>query len=97
MVGDGDGNGRAWAGKSGISCVEVGDDGAATWSEAGLGEVLAPYAWRARSWQWTAKPGQHTLFVRATDQHGNAQPVEQPWTYQGMGNNMVQRVLVLVE
>jgi len=25
------------------------------------------------------------------------QPFDQPWTYQGMGNNMVQRVDVIVE
>ena len=28
---------------------------------------------------------------------GNVQPVAQNWTHQGMGNNMVQRVRVLVE
>jgi len=90
-------SGRAWAGRLGIAKVEVSGDGAATWSEADLGEGSPPYAWRAWSWRWTATPGRHTLCVRATDQQGNVQPVEQPWNYQGMGNNMVQRVQVLVE
>jgi len=34
--------------------------------------------------------------TRATDAAGNVQPVDQPWNYQGMENNMVQRVDVLV-
>ncbi|PKB84019.1 MAG: sulfite oxidase [SAR202 cluster bacterium Io17-Chloro-G9] len=89
--------GRAWAGRLGISRVEVSGDGALTWADADLGETLSPYAWRAWTCQWTATPGKHTLCVRATDQQGNMQPVEQPWNYQGMGNNMVQRVQVLVE
>ena len=39
----------------------------------------------------------HTLWVRATDTQGNRQPTEQEWNLQGMGNNMVQQVEVLVE
>jgi hypothetical protein len=35
--------------------------------------------------------------VRATDTEGNVQPVEQPWNYKGMGNNMAQRVSAIVE
>jgi hypothetical protein len=35
--------------------------------------------------------------VRATDSQGNVQPVEQPWNHHGMGNNMAQRVEVIVE
>jgi hypothetical protein len=33
---------------------------------------------------------------RATDAAGNVQPLEQPWNYQGMGNNLVQTVPVSV-
>jgi len=36
------------------------------------------------------------LLCRATDQLGQVQPVEQPWNRQGMANNMVQRIPVLV-
>ena len=40
-------------------------------------------------------PGRYELWVRATDATGAVQPVEQ-WNYYGMGNNMVQRVEVIV-
>lgn len=36
------------------------------------------------------------LLCRATDQLGHAQPVHQPWNRQGMANNMVQPIPVLV-
>ena len=89
--------GRAWAGGLGISRVEVSDDGGATWADARLGEQVSRYAWREWSYQWGAEPGKYTLCVRATDSKGNAQPVDQPWNYQGMGNNMIHRVDVIVE
>ncbi len=88
--------GQAWAGRLGVSRVEVSVDGGSTWSEAQLGEQHSPFAWRAWSFPWKAMRGSHTLCVRATDIEGNVQPVTQEWTFQGMGNNMVQRVEVLV-
>ena len=89
--------GRAWAGRLGISRVEVSADGGSGWSDAKL-EARAPeFAWRGWSFEWEASPGRHTLCVRATDTEGNVQPVEQPWNIQGMGNNMAQRVEVIVE
>ena len=88
--------GRAWAGRAGVSRVEVSLDGSLSWSEAQLGEVVSPYAWRAWSFRWNATPGSHVLCVRATDTQGT-QPVSQPWNFQGVGNNMVQRVAVVVE
>jgi len=89
--------GRAWAGRSGVSCVEVSADGGSTWSEAELEKDVSPYAWRAWSFKWQATPGRYTLSVRATDSEGNVQPKDQPWTFQGMGNNMAQHVDVIVE
>ena len=89
--------GRAWAGRLGVSRVEVSVDGGASWSEAELGEEVSPHAWRAWSFGWQAKPGTYALCVRASDSEGNVQPVTQPWNFQGMGNNMAQRVDVLVE
>ena len=35
-------------------------------------------------------------YKRATDATGNRQPTEPPWNYQGMGNNLVQSIPVLV-
>ena len=90
-------SGRAWAGRLGISRVEVSQDDGATWSEAKLEDPLSPYAWRGWSFLWEARPGNYNLCVRATDIEGNTQPVSQPWNSQGLGNNMVHRVEVVVE
>jgi DMSO/TMAO reductase YedYZ molybdopterin-dependent catalytic subunit len=86
--------GRAWSGLAPITRVEVGLDG--QWSDAQLDEPLGDFAWRGWTATWAATPGEHELAFRATDGLGNVQPVEQPWTYQGMGNNHVQRVPVTV-
>ena len=89
--------GRAWAGRLGVSRVEISVDGGSTWSETQLEEHVSKYAWRGWSFAWDAVPGRHTLCVRATDSEENVQPVDQPWNFQGMGNNTVQRVDVVVE
>ena len=89
--------GRAWAGRLSISSVEVSVDGGSTWREAQLSEAISPYAWRAWTFHWEARPGAHTLCVRATDSEGNRQPIDQQWNVGGYGNNGVQRVNVIVE
>jgi len=89
--------GRAWAGRRAVVRVEVSADGGGTWDEARLGDAVSPHAWRAWSYTWQARPGRHTLCARATDADGDVQPVEQPWNFHGMRNNMVQRVPVLVD
>lgn len=89
--------GRVWAGRAGITRVDVSVDGGATWYEAELEASESPYSWTGWRCDWQAGPGTHTLCVRATDGKGNQQPIEPFWTRQGMGNNMVQRVEVLVE
>ena len=89
--------GKAWAGRLGVSRVEVSVDGGSTWSEAQLGEALSPYAWSTWTFLWNAEPGIYTLCVRATDADQNVQPLEQHWNFGGYGNNGVQRVNVIVE
>ena len=89
--------GRAWAGRFGISRVEVSADGGSSWADATLGKQISTFDWRPWSFEWNAVPGWHTLSVRATDTQENVQPIEQFWNAQGMGNNMAQRVRVLVE
>jgi sulfane dehydrogenase subunit SoxC len=88
--------GKAWAGDVSVSRVEVSADGGATWSDAQLGASQSPYAWRSWAFVWNATPGQYVLYVRATDGHGNVQPIVQQWNFGGYGNNGVQRVNVLV-
>lgn len=89
--------GRAWAGRADISRVEVSVDGCASWSDAQVGERVSAYGWRAWSFPWDARPGRHILCARATDTDGNVQPSTARWTQQGVGNNGVQRISVVVE
>jgi len=86
--------GRAWSGEGTVTQVEVGVDG--DWFPAALDAPLGDFAWRAWSFDWEATSGEHELACRATDSTGSLQPDEQPWNYQGMGNNLVQRVPVTV-
>ena len=86
--------GRAWSGAAPVTRVEVGVDG--EWSEADLAEPAGEWAWRAWSYEWDATPGDHVLSCRATDATGDTQPAEQPWNFQGMGNNLTQDVPVTV-
>lgn len=87
--------GRAWSGEGAVTGVEVGIDG--TWLPAHLEKPAGGYAWRKWTLPWVAEPGDHMLSCRATDITGAVQPLEQYWNYQGMGNNVVQRVAVTVE
>ncbi|MGO4230828.1 sulfite oxidase [Arthrobacter sp. YAF34] len=87
--------GRAWSGQGAVVRVDVGIDG--KWAPAHLEHPAAPFAWSAWSIPWVADPGDHELTCRATDSSGAVQPLEQVWNYQGMGNNVVQRIKVSVE
>jgi DMSO/TMAO reductase YedYZ molybdopterin-dependent catalytic subunit len=86
--------GRAWSGDGPIARVEVGVDG--HWTDATLLPPMGEFAWRGWVFDWDATPGEHELACRATDASGAVQPLEQPWNYQGMANNLVQRVAVTV-
>jgi sulfane dehydrogenase subunit SoxC len=89
-------NGRAWAGKLAVSRVEVSTDGGRAWTDANLEKKTTSYGWQAWSFEWRATPGRHDLLARATDEAGSVQPLDQ-WNYYGMGNNMTQRIEVIVE
>ncbi len=88
--------GRAWSGWGRIAGVEVSTDGGDTWSPAALGPQPSPYAWVGWTFEWDATPGEHVLVVRATDEAGHGQPLEQPWNHHGFANNLVQEVRVTV-
>lgn len=89
--------GRAWSGSAEITRVEVSTDGGETWQDADLGPVAGRWAWRSWTFVWTAdSPGATQLCCRATDGAGQVQPTEQAWNRQGMANNMIQRVPVVV-
>ena len=88
--------GRAWSGWGPISRVEVSTDGGESWSDADVGPAVGEYAWSGWSFRWDAVPGEHELMCRATDAPGNTQPTAAEWNYDGVCNNAVQRVRVLV-
>jgi sulfane dehydrogenase subunit SoxC len=89
--------GRAWSGIAPVTHVAFSSDDGATWDDADLGPEPAPHAWRAWSYVWEARPGEHVLCCRATDASGETQPLEASWNVGGYTNNAVQRVPVLVE
>jgi DMSO/TMAO reductase YedYZ molybdopterin-dependent catalytic subunit len=90
--------GRAWSGRGAVRRVEFSADGGRTWADARLGGSLGPSAWTAWSFEWDARPGEHELCVRATDETGESQPLDAAavWNLGGYGVNAVQRVPVRV-
>jgi DMSO/TMAO reductase YedYZ molybdopterin-dependent catalytic subunit len=88
--------GRAWSGGAPVTRVEVSADGGETWADAELGEPVGEFAWCRWEYDWDATPGEHELCCRATDEAGNTQPLAQEWNWDGMCNNAVQRVKVVV-
>ena len=89
--------GRAWSGLAGIAGVDFSADGGRTWARAALEDAPSPYAWSRWTYEWEAtRPGEYELCARAIDVAGNMQPAEQSWNLEGVQNNAVQRVRVVV-
>ena len=88
--------GRAWSGWGAVERVEVSMDGGATWVDAALDDPTGEFAWSAWRFDWEAQPGEYELSCRATDAAGNSQPLAAEWNYDGVCNNGVQRVRVVV-
>ena len=74
--------GRSWSAYGRISRVDVSIDGG-PWHGADLDHRNEPAAWRQWSTSWVAKPGSHTVRVRARDDRGNVQPDSVPFNEQG--------------
>ncbi|MEV0600377.1 molybdopterin-dependent oxidoreductase [Streptomyces sp. NPDC050315] len=64
--------GVAWTQHKGIDRVDVRVDGG-RWQEARLATEGPVDTWRQWLWEWPARPGTHTLEVRATDRTGYTQ------------------------
>ena len=88
--------GRAWSGWGAVERVEVSTDGGATWVDAVLDDPMGEFAWSAWTFDWEAQPGEYELSCRATDAAGNIQPLAADWNHDGVCNNGVQRVRVVV-
>lgn len=89
--------GVAWSGRAQVVRVEVSVDGGETWMEADCtlrGSIYEPCDWE---YTWAVEEeGTYRLAVRATDEHGNRQPLEPDWNALGYGNNAVHRIVVSV-
>lgn len=87
--------GVAWAQTRGIDKVEVKvDDG--PWQEAQLAEQLSEDSWRQWMLPWQARPGQHTLTVRATDGTGAIQTAERSEPIPN-GSSGLHQIVVMVD
>ena len=86
--------GHAWSGHTPVASVAVSFDGGRSWRPADLGPLPDRFAWR----RFTATldrpmPGPIEIIARASDDAGNAQPLDcVPWNPRGYCNNMVHRV-----
>jgi len=90
-------HGVAWAGEARVAKVELSMDEGNTWGTARLLSEDQPYAWRQWQFIWPAKvPGTFTIVCRATDVHGEQQPVSSPWNPGGFLWNGWDRVTVQV-
>jgi DMSO/TMAO reductase YedYZ molybdopterin-dependent catalytic subunit len=90
--------GASWAGESAVEKVEISTDEGSTWQVASLDSDHAKYAWRLWHFEWRPRhPGEYTIFSRATDAEGRAQPMEPRWNPGGYLWNGVDRVHVRVE
>ena len=83
--------GRAWSGAgAAITKVEWSSDD--QWHEAQVHPSKSKYGWHKWTADWQATVGKHTLRCRATDEHGNIQPLTPPWDLAGFGNNAAQHL-----
>jgi hypothetical protein len=90
--------GVAWTGEGKVNIVEVSVDDGQKWEKARLVGEDVPYAWR--QWQFVWQPqqaGTCTILARATDDHGQTQPMMSPWNPGGFLWNGVDRVHVEVK
>jgi DMSO/TMAO reductase YedYZ molybdopterin-dependent catalytic subunit len=80
--------GFAWSPVGRISKVEASLDKGTTWRPVTLREPNIPRAWVRWDFEWDARPGEHVLLTRATDDQNNTQPASVTWNAQGYGYNV---------
>jgi DMSO/TMAO reductase YedYZ molybdopterin-dependent catalytic subunit len=88
-------SGLAWDGGYGIRTVQVSTDGGKTWSSATLGQDLGPYAFRAWSFDVSAKKGKNSVMVNATNNIGQAQTAGLIFNPAGYHNNVIQNLTLV--
>ncbi|MZQ80981.1 molybdopterin-dependent oxidoreductase [Paenibacillus sp. 5J-6] len=89
--------GYAWAGEHSVTKVEISTDGGNLWSEANLLDPDVPYSWRRWSFSWNPQnSGPYTIMSKATNDHGDVQPLKAEWNVKGYQNNSIHAVNVHV-
>lgn len=89
-------SGVAWSGYGEVTRVEI-STRHDHWAEATVARATAPATAQRWSYRWRpSTPGEYTLRVRATDAHGNTQPLRHCSNRLGYGNNAVHTVTVVV-
>ena len=92
-------HGHAWAGDHLVAFVDYSVDFGNTWHSLKVNLPINPLAWH----NWSGKlkfpnPGYYELWVRATDNLGNHQPMVLPgWNPRGYLNNACHRISIRVE
>ncbi len=66
-----------------IARVEWSEDDDHNWRPASLLQPILEHAWVRFEFVWEARPGSHTVRVRATDARGNTQPEAVPFNEKG--------------
>jgi DMSO/TMAO reductase YedYZ molybdopterin-dependent catalytic subunit len=75
--------GRSWSPFGKIAKLEYSVDGGKTFQTARLEEKNLARAWVRWEFDWDAKPGEHGIVVRATDDRADSQPERVPFNQQG--------------
>jgi DMSO/TMAO reductase YedYZ molybdopterin-dependent catalytic subunit len=87
-------SGLAWDGGYGIRTVQVSTDGGKTWGSATLGQDLGRFAFRAWSFDVTAKKGKNSVMVNATNAIGQSQTAALIFNPAGYHNNVMQNLIL---
>ena len=89
--------GIAFGGDSGVSQVELSEDGGQSWQKTVLGRDEGTYSFRLWSTQITApQSGTLTLHARCTNTKGEVQPAEPNWNGGGFMRNVIETVQLKV-
>jgi len=88
-------SGMAWSGTGPVRRVDVSVDGGETWQDAHMDESSLGYSWQEWHIDWTPEStGHYTFVVRAVDEGGNLQPIENRWNPLGYSINGVKPVCI---
>jgi DMSO/TMAO reductase YedYZ molybdopterin-dependent catalytic subunit len=91
-------SGIAWTGTGMITKVEVSLDDGHTWNTCQITSTPEKCTWSSWSYNWDAhKKGEYIIKSKATDSHGNVQPIHPFWNRKGYGYNAIDGIKVKVE